>query len=78
MPTYEYDCKTCGIFEAMQKMSDPPLATCPDCGGPVKKRFSAGTGIIMKGGAAPRCDRDQPCCGRQTRCDEAGCHNNSA
>jgi len=81
MPTYEYDCERCGRIEALQKMSDPPLTICPTCGGPVKKRFSAGTGVIMKGGGAtggggaPPCDRDRPCCGRDTRCDQPGCHS---
>jgi putative FmdB family regulatory protein len=38
MPTYEYQCKTCGNrFERFQKMTDPAVSECPDCGGPVKK-----------------------------------------
>ena len=33
MPFYEYQCKSCGHqLEAMQKVSDPPLKKCPDCG----------------------------------------------
>lgn len=31
MPIYEYRCLDCGkVVEAMQRMSDPPLATCGD------------------------------------------------
>jgi putative FmdB family regulatory protein len=42
MPIYEFGCEKCGrVTEALQRYSDPPLASCPHCGGPVKKRFSA-------------------------------------
>ena len=34
MPLYEYLCDACGHrFEMIQKFSDPPLDTCPKCGG---------------------------------------------
>lgn len=33
MPFYEYECSACGHYhEAMQKMTDPALVTCPACG----------------------------------------------
>jgi putative FmdB family regulatory protein len=33
MPFYEYECEACGHYhEAMQKMTDKPLSTCPACG----------------------------------------------
>ena len=42
MPLYEYECDACGHrFEKIQKFSDPPLETCPKCGGPVHKLMSA-------------------------------------
>ncbi len=41
MPLYEYECPKDGAFEQMQKFSDPPLAACPKCGGPVEKLLSA-------------------------------------
>lgn len=42
MPIYEYECRSCGKrTELLQRMDDPPLAACPDCGGEVKKLFSA-------------------------------------
>ncbi|MCP1727477.1 putative FmdB family regulatory protein [Natronospira proteinivora] len=32
MPIYEYRCQACGHeLEALQKMSDAPLTTCPQC-----------------------------------------------
>lgn len=42
MPLYEYLCASCGHrFERIQKFSDPPVAECPSCGGPVEKQVSS-------------------------------------
>ena len=42
MPIYEYECKKCGHrFERIQKFSDPPAKTCPECGGKVEQLLSA-------------------------------------
>ena len=41
MPLYEYECPKDGTFEKIQKFSDPPLAVCPTCGGPVERLLSA-------------------------------------
>jgi putative FmdB family regulatory protein len=42
MPLYEYKCHSCGkTFEVIQKFSDEPLRTHPDCGGEVEKLVSA-------------------------------------
>jgi len=50
VPTYEYECKTCGyMFEAFQSMSDAPLSTCPECGKAVRRMINGGMGIIFKG-----------------------------
>jgi putative FmdB family regulatory protein len=41
MPTYEYECKSCGrVFEAVQKITEEPLAQCVSCEGPVKRLIS--------------------------------------
>ncbi len=41
MPIYEYRCGTCeNKFEVMQKFSDAPVASCPKCGGSVRKLIS--------------------------------------
>lgn len=58
MPAYEYECRDCGgHFERRQKMSEPEVASCPSCGGAVKRLISGGAGAITKGGAsaAPAC-----------------------
>jgi putative FmdB family regulatory protein len=50
MPTYEYECKSCGhTFDAFQSMSDEPLKTCPQCGKSVRRLINGGSGIIFKG-----------------------------
>ena len=42
MPLYEYQCDACSHrFERIQKFSDPPVDTCPNCGGTVKKLISS-------------------------------------
>ncbi len=42
MPLYEYRCDKCGeSFEVIQKFADEPLATHPNCGGPVHRLLSA-------------------------------------
>ncbi len=51
MPIYEYRCDNCGHeLEAIQKISEPPLVDCPQCGAPqLRKRISA-VAFRLKGG----------------------------
>ena len=39
MPIYEYRCENGHLFEVMQKMSDPPVTVCDDCGAAVSRVF---------------------------------------
>jgi putative FmdB family regulatory protein len=49
MPIYEYACTACGErTEARQGFDDPPLETCPNCGGKLRKLYSP-VGIVFKG-----------------------------
>jgi putative FmdB family regulatory protein len=49
MPTYDYRCDACAhAFEAVQRFEEAPLATCPICGGPVRRVFTPPP-IIFKG-----------------------------
>jgi putative FmdB family regulatory protein len=42
MPIYEYQCQACGRrHEAIQRLADPVLTVCPDCGGALKKLVSS-------------------------------------
>ena len=49
MPTYEYECGTCGTFEQFQRITEDALSDCPRCGSAVRRLISSGTGIIFKG-----------------------------
>ena len=73
MPLYVYEARdpkrSCGKckdgFEIVQKLSDPKLETCPDCGAPMRKR------VARKGANAghpfwsctkwPACKGTMPC-----------------
>src|SRR5215210_302988 len=49
MPIYEYTCRKCAAHvEAMQKISDKPLARHAGCGGKLEKEWSR-TGFQFKG-----------------------------
>jgi len=49
MPLYEYECNECqNRFERIQKFSDPPVESCPTCGGKVRKLISS-SAIQFKG-----------------------------
>ncbi|HLG51916.1 MAG: hypothetical protein IRY83_03565 [Chloroflexi bacterium] len=49
MPTYEYACSSCGgRLERRQRFDEPPLQTCPTCGG-LLARIIQPVGIIFKG-----------------------------
>ena len=53
MPTYDYQCQTCGHrFEVFQSMKDAKLKDCPvdGCEGKVKRLLGTGAGLIFKGG----------------------------
>lgn len=80
MPIYAYACTDCGAQkDVMQKMSDDPLTTCPECG---KESFSkqlTAAGFQLKGdgyyvtdfknsGAKPAC----PPCAASGSCPVAG------
>lgn len=49
MPIYEYRCGSCSFeSEHLQKVSDAPIAACPECGGEYTKLISA-AGFQLKG-----------------------------
>lgn len=50
MPIYEYRCTDCGFQkDHLQKMSDPPLAVCPSCGGGHYAKLLSAAGFHLKG-----------------------------
>lgn len=50
MPIYEYECGGCGHhLEALQKMSDPALTECPECGKPQLNKKISAVGFRLSG-----------------------------
>ena len=51
MPTYGYECKSCGYtFDVFQSMKDDPLESCTQCGKGIRRLINGGSGVIFKGG----------------------------
>jgi len=51
VPIYEYLCEACGtLTERIQKASDPPPRTCPECGSRKIARMMSRTSFQLKGG----------------------------
>ncbi|HEX2484061.1 MAG TPA: zinc ribbon domain-containing protein [Myxococcota bacterium] len=51
MPTYEYLCKACDHeFEREQRISEPPVKTCPKCKAKQVKRLLSAPRFHLKGG----------------------------
>ena len=76
MPTYEYECGSCGLrFERFQGMTEKPLKKCPDCGGAVRRLISGGSGVFIKGSDTSCALRStgRTCCGRDARCGKPPC-----
>ena len=50
MPIYEYRCTACRHeLEAIQKFSDAPLVTCPQCGQSALTKLVSAAGFQLKG-----------------------------
>jgi len=77
MPIYAYACSSCGLQQdVMQKMSDLPLVTCPECGKETFTKQLTAAGFQLKGNgyyatdfknkpkAEPKAEpASAPCCG---------------
>lgn len=81
MPIYEYRCDACGSQkEHLQKMSDPQLTTCPECGQASYSKMLSAAGFHLKGNgwyatdfkgggkSAPKTDSPPPCQGGSGAC----------
>jgi putative FmdB family regulatory protein len=72
MPIYEYRCASCGFEnEYLQKISDPLLTDCPECGKSTFSKLVSAAGFQLKGngwyatdfkgnGTKPAGDKDKP------------------
>ena len=82
MPIYEYRCDACGFQkEHLQKMSEPQLKTCPECGKGSYSKLLSAAGFHLKGSgwyatdfkaggkpAAAKPDSTPPCQGGTGAC----------
>ena len=49
MPTYTYQCDSCGHgLEAVQRFADDPLSECPQCGASIRRVIQP-VGVVFKG-----------------------------
>jgi putative FmdB family regulatory protein len=56
LPTYSYKCTECGTaFDIYQEFTDSTLTECPNCGGKLRKVFSA-VGVTFNGSGFYRND----------------------
>ncbi|MBN2030227.1 zinc ribbon domain-containing protein [bacterium] len=77
MPTYEYECTSCGHhFTRSQKMTDKPVQVCPECSGQVRRLITGGAGVIFKGSGFYATDykkttqNPDSCCGLTNPCSD--------
>ena len=50
MPIYAYRCESCGHSkDVLQKVSDAPLSTCPQCGAETFRKQVTAAGFQLKG-----------------------------
>jgi len=71
MPIYAYGCSSCGLQkDVMQKMSDAPLTTCPECGKETLSKQLTAPGFQLKGNGYYATDfKDKPA----SKCETAPC-----
>ncbi len=88
MPIYAYACSSCGLQkDVMQKMSDAPLSTCPECGKETFVKQLTAAGFQLKGsgyyatdfknGGKPKAEPNAepacaPACASASSCPVAG------
>jgi putative FmdB family regulatory protein len=71
MPLYEYRCENGHTFEVMQKMTDPPVETCPDDGTPVQRVFHP-VAVHFKGSGFYNTDYGKKKAGASANSDSGG------
>ena len=76
MPFYEYRCENGHTFEVMQKMTDPPVETCPEDGTPVQRVFHP-VAVHFKGSGFYNTDYGKKKSGASTNSDSGGSDSGS-
>jgi putative FmdB family regulatory protein len=61
MPLYAYRCESCGLqFDQVQRFTDSPLTTCPECGEESLRKLYQPVGIVFKGSGFYATDHRSP------------------
>lgn len=70
MPIYEYRCSSCGAQkDVMQKFSDEPLVTCPECSKDTFAKQISAAGFQLKGNGYYATDFKNP----PAQCEPSAC-----
>jgi len=79
VPIYTYTCTSCNdVVELRQSFTDPPLTTCEQCGGTLRKIIHP-VGIVFKGSGWYSTDsRASSASGGSSAADSAGAKDSSA
>ena len=72
MPIYEYRCESCGTeLEKLQKISEPPLRGCPECGRQTLEKLVSASSFRLTGSGwyetdfkQKKTDEKSKCCGK--------------
>jgi putative FmdB family regulatory protein len=71
LPTYSYKCTECGTaFDIQQAFTDDSLTVCPNCGGKLRKVFSA-IGVTFNGSGFYRTDSKAEAAAASKKSDDA-------
>ncbi len=80
MPVYEYECKSCGVFTALRKMSESSdAAFCQECGSESERILSAPKLAVLAKTQREAHERNEksahePNVGRRSSCGCPGSH----
>jgi putative FmdB family regulatory protein len=80
VPTYQYACTDAACshrFDTVQSVSDEALTVCPQCGGRLRKVFSA-VGVVFKGSGFYRTDSRSNANGKAAASKTAATESTSA
>ncbi len=78
MPMYDYECAKCGRYEVSQRITEPALTKCEQCGSRKVQRLISRTAFSLKGGGWYREGYSSSSQAKGTTKRSAGSKNSSA